>query len=156
EPVAMSQLPAMEAAFGKKNLTDYEIQGARIKVPQGKQALYMAALADAGALPHNFLDSMKTSLDSGGMLVDRQKREELLKVGMQEEFPKTIGQMTGTERATVLSPVKTPQVSTPKKVAPASVTVKPLGNNILSSQQVQMIRQAVGPAIGAPPESIAV
>ncbi len=49
EPVPISQLPAIEAAFGKKNLTDYELQGNRIRVPQGKQALYMAALADAGA-----------------------------------------------------------------------------------------------------------
>jgi flagellar M-ring protein FliF len=156
EPVSVSQLPAMEAAFGKKNLSDYELQGTRIRVPQGKQSIYMAALADAGALPHNFLDSLKNSLDSGGMFVDRQKREELIKVALQDELSKIIGQMNGIERATVLYNVETTQGFTSKKLITASVTVKPLGSQTLNAEQVQMIRQAVGPAIGAAPESVAV
>ncbi|HEY2759480.1 MAG TPA: hypothetical protein VGI75_02015, partial [Pirellulales bacterium] len=156
EAVPVSQLPAIEAAFGKKNLTDYELQGTRIRVPHGKQALYMAALADAGALPHNFLDSLKNSLDSGGPFVDRKKREELIKVALQDELSKIIGQMNGIERATVLYNVETPQGVNAKKEITASVTVKPVGNQTLNPDQVLMIRQAVGPAIGAAPESIAV
>jgi flagellar M-ring protein FliF len=156
EPVTPSQLPAMEAAFGKKNLTDYELQGNRIRVPQGKQSIYMAALADAGALPHNFLDSMKTSLDSGGPFIDRKKREELVKVALQEELSNIVSQMNGIERATVLYNVENPQGFNSKKIITASVTVKPLGTQSLTAEQVQMIRQAVGPAIGAPPESISV
>ena len=156
EPVAAGQLPAMEAAFGKKNLTDYELEGNRIKVPQGKQAVYMAALADAGAMPHNFLDSLKNSLDSGGMFVDRQKREALLKVGLQDELSKIIGQMNGIEWAKVLYNVELPETFNARKSITASVTVKPVGSQTLSTEQVQMIRQAVGPAIGASPESVSV
>ncbi len=156
DAVPATQLPAIEAAFGKKNLTDYELQGNRIRVPQGKQALYMAALADAGALPHNFLDSLKNSLDSGGPFVDRKKREELIKVALQDELSKIIGQMNGIERATVLYNVEMPQGFNAKKEITASVTVKPVGNQTLNPDQVQMIRQAVGPAIGAAPESIAI
>jgi flagellar M-ring protein FliF len=156
EAVAIGQLPAIEAAFGKKNLTDYELQGNRIRVPQGKQALYMAALADAGVLPHNFLDSLKNSLDSCGPFVDRKKREELIKVALQDELSKIIGQMNGMERATVLYNVETPQGFNSRKLITASVTVKPVGSQTLNPDQVQMIRQAVGPAIGAAPESIAV
>ncbi|HZZ29584.1 MAG TPA: flagellar M-ring protein FliF C-terminal domain-containing protein [Pirellulales bacterium] len=156
EPVAPSQLPAMEAAFGKKNLSDYELEGNRIRVPQGKQAAYMAALADAGALPHNFLDSLTKSLDSGGPFVDRRKREELVKVALQDELSKIIGQMSGIERATVLYNVEPPQAFNSKKLVTASVTVKPTGSQMLNSEQVQMIRLAVGPAIGAAPESVAV
>jgi flagellar M-ring protein FliF len=156
EAVSSSQLPAIEAAFGKKNLSDYQVQANRICVPQGKQSVYMAALADAGALPHNFLDSMKTSLDSGGPFVDRKKREELVKVALQEELSKIIGQMNGIERATVLYNVEAPQGFNAKKQITASVTVKPVGEKTLGSEQVQMIRQAVGPAIGAAPESVAI
>jgi len=156
DPVISSQLPAMEAAFGKKNLTDYEVDANRIRVSQGKQAVYMAALADAGALPHNFLDSLKNSLDSGGPFVDRKKREEMIKVALQDELSKIIGQMNGIERAEVLYNVETPQTFNSKKLVTASVTVKPVGTQTLNSEQVQMIRQAVGPAIGAAPESIAV
>jgi flagellar M-ring protein FliF len=156
DAVSGSQLPAIEAAFGKKNLTDYELQGNRIRVPQGKQAIYMAALADAGSLPHNFLDSLKISLDSGGPFVDRKKREELIKVGLQDELSKIIGQMNGIERATVLYNVDTSDGFNAKKQITAAVTVKPSGNQTLSPEQVQMIRQAVGPAIGAAPDCVAV
>ena len=65
DPVRSSELPGMLAAFGKKNLTDYELEGNRIRVPHGKQAVYMSALADDGALPHNFLDPLKNSLSGG-------------------------------------------------------------------------------------------
>ncbi|HEY2827247.1 MAG TPA: hypothetical protein VGJ04_06570 [Pirellulales bacterium] len=156
ESVAASQLPAIEAAFGKKNLTDYELQGNRIRVPQGKQSLYMAALADSGALPHNFLDSLKASLESGGPFVDRKKRDDLFKVALQDELSKIVGQMNGIERANVLYNIETPQGFNAKKLVTVSVTVKPAGNQTLNAEQVQMIRQAVGPAIGAAPQSIAV
>jgi flagellar M-ring protein FliF len=156
DAVSASQLPAIEAAFGKKNLTDYELRGNRIRVPQGKQSIYMAALADAGALPHNFLDSLKTSLDSGGPFVDRKKREELIKVALQDELSKIIGQMNGIERATVLYNIEAADGFNAKKQITAAVTVKPAGNQTLSPEQVQMIRQAVGPAIGAAPDGIAV
>jgi flagellar M-ring protein FliF len=50
EPFSASELPAMEAAFSKAGLTNYKIDGARVRVPNGKQADYMGALADAKAL----------------------------------------------------------------------------------------------------------
>ncbi len=54
EPIPASLLPAMEAAFGKAHLDGYVIEGSKIRVPRGQQATYMAALADAKALPPNF------------------------------------------------------------------------------------------------------
>ena len=54
EPLPASDLPAMEAAFDKAKLNTLRIDGTRIRVPRGQQAAYMAALADAKALPHNF------------------------------------------------------------------------------------------------------
>ena len=46
EPVAASQLPSMVQAFATAGLADYEIDGNRIRVPHGKQAVYMGALAN--------------------------------------------------------------------------------------------------------------
>ena len=53
-PVAADQLPVMEAALAKANLKGYEVRGTSIFVPRGQEAAYMAALADAKALPPNF------------------------------------------------------------------------------------------------------
>ena len=38
EPFSAAQLPAMEAAFAKANLSDYEVEGNRIRIPGGQQA----------------------------------------------------------------------------------------------------------------------
>ena len=59
DSIPSSQLPVIEAAFAKAKLGGYEIDGGhRILVPSGQKATYMAALADANALPHGFGDHM--------------------------------------------------------------------------------------------------
>src|SRR3972149_7049594 len=63
-PISASQLPAMEAAFGKAKLTGYKIDGTRILVPRGQEATYMAALADAKALPVDFSTVMDDDLNN--------------------------------------------------------------------------------------------
>ena len=50
-PVSASQLPQMVAALAKANLKGYVIRGTSILVPHGQEPAYMAALADANALP---------------------------------------------------------------------------------------------------------
>src|ERR1051325_4955771 len=52
ESIATSQLPAVEAAFGKAKLSGYEIDAShRIRVPAAQKAAYMAALVDGNAMP---------------------------------------------------------------------------------------------------------
>lgn len=155
DAVPATQLPAIEAAFGKKNLTDYELQGNRIRVPQGKQALYMAALADAGAatqfsrLAEEFARQRRPFCRSQKARRAHQSRTpgRALQNHRPNEWHRT---------HTVLYNVEMPQGFNAKKEITASVTVKPVGNQTLNPDQVQMIRQAVGPAIGTAPESIAI
>ena len=64
EPFPAAQLPAMEAAFAKANLSAAVIEGNRVRVPRGQQAAYMGALADAGALPPNFGSYLEKALAS--------------------------------------------------------------------------------------------
>ena len=54
EALSSRDLDAMAGAFGKVHLEGFEIQGSKIRVPHGQQAAYMAALADAKALPASF------------------------------------------------------------------------------------------------------
>jgi flagellar M-ring protein FliF len=156
EPVAFSEINAMTAAFGKAGLADFELEGNRIRVQRGKQAIYMAALADAGVLPRNFLDPMKKSLEGNSIIVDRKTREEKIKVAQQEQLAEIVSRMKGIEWATVMYNVENSSALDAKKVVTVSVTVKPVGSQTLTDDQVQKIRLAVGPSIGAAPESVSV
>lgn len=156
EPISPRELEAMEAAFGKAGLKEAVVEGNRIRVPRGKQADYMGALADAGALPHHLLDSLKKSWETGGLLMDRRTREGLHKANMQELLGKIVSKMQGVEWAAVLYNEEPPRGLDSKRQVTVSVNVQPLGNQLLSAKQVEMIRLAVAPPLGAKPEDVAV
>ncbi|GIW97181.1 MAG: beta-cystathionase [Pirellulaceae bacterium] len=82
-----------EQAFGAAMLGDYEVvNGTRIKVPAAKKALYLKALADGGAIPAQWGDEIKASLQTGifdpPSLISR--REE---VAREKEFAKLLERM---------------------------------------------------------------
>lgn len=151
-----AQLSQMEAAFAKAGLNEATIEENCISVPRGQQSRYLGALADADALPHNFGDTLRRTLESNSILTDKKKREEMLKVAMQMELSKLIGELNGIERATVIYDVQLSSGLQQKREVRASVTVKPEANRTLTRQQVQQIRSIVGPAIGTSPQQVTV
>ncbi len=129
----------------------------RIRVPHGKQAVYMGALASAGALPNNFGDSLRRMLDrSSSPWIGKRQQEEMSKIALQDELTKIINSMPGIESASVLYNVETEQGLHTRKQITASVNVKPAGNQLLSMRQVEMIRHVVGPPIGIDPQCVAI
>ena len=66
EAISNGQLDRVEAAMAKAGLSDFQREGNRIRVPSGQQAKYLAAVADAGALPPNFNTILENALDKGG------------------------------------------------------------------------------------------
>ncbi len=157
EAVSASEIGPMQAAFGKANLNDAEFDGNRIRVPRGKQAAYMAALADAGALPHNFGDVMKHMLDTSNFMVSKAKQQEMTKLGYELELKDIICKMRGIETASVVYDVQNQMGLNAQKTITASVQVKPQGNLALTGEQVKMIRYTVSGALaGLAPESVSV
>ncbi|RMF37844.1 MAG: hypothetical protein D6753_16780, partial [Planctomycetota bacterium] len=82
-----------EKAFGAAMLSEYEIvNGTRIKVPTAQKAVYLKALADGGAVPMQWGDEIKASLQSG--IFDPPSlismREE---VAREQEFAKLLQRM---------------------------------------------------------------
>src|SRR5687768_2552524 len=45
------ELTKAEAAFAKAGLSKWEVEGGRIRVPNGTKSLYLAALGESNALP---------------------------------------------------------------------------------------------------------
>src|SRR5437762_6443936 len=80
EPLADGTLTRVEAAIAKAGLSDYQREGGRIRVPSGQQAKYLAAVADAGALPPNFNTILENALDKGGPWESGEATRQRLKI----------------------------------------------------------------------------
>lgn len=152
-----NELPAMEAAFGKANLSGYTVEGNRIRITKGQQARYMAALADAGALPSHFGDHLAKAVSSANPFTDIKLREEMLKHAKQMELAQIIRSMQGVELASVLYDSQKRGGLRPSNTATASVSVKGTGGRAMEPQQVSLIRHLVAGSIaGLSPKEVTV
>jgi flagellar M-ring protein FliF len=150
-------LPAMEAAFGKAKLTGYKIDGMRIRVPRGQEAVYMAALADAKVLPANFDTIIDDDSGNGSYFETEKDREQRRKNVKQKKLSLFISAMNGIERATVIYDSDTKGGLNREKILTASVAVKPTGSEHLDAETVSKIRHFVAGAIaGLKPENVTV
>ncbi len=151
------ELTAMEGAFGKAGLGDYTVEGSRIKIAKSRQAAYLGALADGGALPASFGDHLTQAANNPGPFTSRAQQEEMMKVAKQRELAGIIRSMNGIENAVVHYDMQKRSGFGQAPTATASVSVKPRGNLQLNETQVPMIRSLVASAIaGLSPESVTV
>ena len=156
-PISASQLPAMEAAFGKAKLTGYKIEGTQIRVPHNQEAVYMAALAEANALPADFSTVMDDESNKGSFFETEKDREQRRKTAKEKKLGLFISVMNGIERATVIYDTDTKWGLNREKILTASVAVKPRGSEQLDADKVSKIRRYVAGAIaGLKPESVTV
>lgn len=154
---AAAEVSAMEAAFGQAGLSGYAVEGSRVRIPRGQQAQYLAALADAGALPRHFHDIGAEAINGVGPFTSRQQQEEMIKLAKQRELSLVIRSMRGIEDAAVHYDMQKKPGFRQPTVATASVSVKPAGGRALDEAQVPMIRDLVAGAIaGLDPASVTV
>ena len=156
-PISANQLPAMEAAFAKANLKGYEVRGTQIRVPRGQEASYMAALAEAKALPPDFSTVMREALNTSNIFESAKQQEQRIKTLTEEKLGLIISSMRGIERATVLYDSDVKSGINREKIITASVAVKPMGAETLDEEMVNSIRFLVARAkAGLKPEYVAV
>ncbi|HEX3998329.1 MAG TPA: flagellar M-ring protein FliF C-terminal domain-containing protein [Pirellulales bacterium] len=157
EAFPAAQIPAMLAAFGKANLSNFTVDGNRIHVPRNQQSAYMGALADANALPKNFGDYIQSSVSDISGLTPMSRQKEMIKIALERELNLVISSMRGIEAASVLYDSETDSGLNQKQVVTATVSVKPVGNDALDPERVQTIRQVVAGAIsGLSPKNVVV
>jgi flagellar biosynthesis/type III secretory pathway M-ring protein FliF/YscJ len=154
--VAAAQLPPMEAALAKANLTDYEIRGTVIFVPHGRESAYMAALEQEKVLTPRFGEQMNKVGTASSPFASKAERDLQIKIATQNELALQICAMPGIEQASVLYSVDIPGNFQPK-VFTATVSVKPSGTGQLDESRVLDIRHLVAGAIaGLKPENVTV
>jgi flagellar M-ring protein FliF len=151
------EMSAMEGAFGKAGLSDYTVDGSRIRISKSRQAVFLGALADEGAMPARFGDHLTKAVNDIGPFSSRQHSEEMIKIAKQKELAAVIRSMQGVENATVMFDMhKKPGIKAETAVT-ASVSVKPRGTQPMDAGKVPMIRSLVAGAIaGLSPEQVSV
>jgi flagellar M-ring protein FliF len=159
EPLSDGQLTRVEAAIAKAGLSDYEREGNRIRVPAGQQAKYVAAVADAGALPPNFDTILENALDKGGPWESSAATRERLKIAKQQTLSEIIRAMYWVENAIVLYNEQEArglrELSSTKHIT-ASVSVKPIVGESLTPLRAKNIQKLVAHSVTMQPNDVAV
>jgi len=151
------EMGAMEGAFGKAGLSDYTVEGSRIRISRSRQAAFLGALADAGAMPAHFGDYLSTAAAEAGPFTSREQREEMIKIAKQQELALVIRSMNGIESAAVHYDSQRQPGFQKAPITTASVSVKTRGQVPLAESQVSMIRSLVAAAIaGLQPEKVTI
>lgn len=151
------ELTAMQAAFGKAGLSNFEVEGNRIRVQRGQKAKYLGALADAEAMPAEFGSYLANAVNKPGPFTSRQQQEMMMKVALEQQLSKIIKEMKGIEKAAVIYAIDKKGGLRPELNTTASVSVKPLGTAPLAPGQIPAIRYLVARAIpGLSPERVTI
>jgi flagellar M-ring protein FliF len=147
ETVSGSQLQLMMAAFGKANLNDAVVQGGRILVPNGQKAKYMAAAADAKALPPVPGSAIKDALGSSNVFTNEADRSARWVAAKQEEMKNVITSMRGIASASVTLDSRKTGGLKQDTLFTASVYVQPAGSQELDDEKASAIRCYVASSV---------
>jgi flagellar M-ring protein FliF len=159
EPISSGQLDRIEAAIAKAGLSDFQREGFRIRVPSGQQAKYLAAVADAGALPPNFNTILENALEKGGPWESREATRERLKIARQQTLSEIVRAMPWVENAIVLYDERESRdfhAITPVKQITASVSVKPVAGEMLTAQRAKNIQRLVAHSVNMKPNDVGI
>jgi type III secretory pathway lipoprotein EscJ len=157
KPLPASQLTAVEAALAKAGLTDYQLEGRRIKVPSAVKDRYLATLLHADVLPRDFGELLDAAIDAGSPFDSREQKTARIRNARQRELAQIIAEIKGIESARVLYDQGDSGGIGRQKILTASVSVTPAANQSLSLKQVRSIRNLVASAIaGLEPHQVSV
>jgi flagellar M-ring protein FliF len=157
EPLSDGQLNKIEAAIAEKGLSGYAREGNRIRVPAGQQAKYVAAVADAGALPPNFNTILESALAKGGPWESREATRERLKIARQQTLAEIVRAMSWVDDAVVLYDEHESrnghELGLNKQVT-ASVSVQPVAGEVLDGRRAKMLQKLVASAVNMNPKDV--
>ncbi|MCA9258737.1 MAG: hypothetical protein KDA61_06040, partial [Planctomycetales bacterium] len=136
---------AVHAAVSQANLTGLRRDGNRFFVPRGQSAPYLAAIADAGALPANF-DTLLEDTLTLSPFVSHEEREQRIKSIRERKIAMFLRNMQGVEDAQVMYDMRESR-GFGKPIITATVSVQPSGASSLDAHRIKMIRAAVAGSI---------
>jgi flagellar M-ring protein FliF len=140
-----AELTQMEAAFAKAGLGQSVITGNQIRIPRGQKQRYLAALAEANALPADFHNILTKELDNDNPFTSTRSLEFRRSNAKQRELALIISRMRGIQSATVQFDEEQQGGLSRQKKKTAMVAVQTAGG-ALNEDQVKAIRNVVSSA----------
>ena len=144
-PFTGSELTSIEAAFAKAGLGGSAVVGDRIRIPRGKKAEYLAALADNSALPADFYRYLDEATAADSPFASAKSLEIKRWNAKQKELALIISRMRGIETATVQYDEEIKQGLLRQKHKTAMVALQTAGG-ALEEDQLKSIRNVVASA----------
>jgi flagellar M-ring protein FliF len=150
------ELTSIEAAFAQAGLGGSTVAGNRIRIPHGQKAAYVAALAEANALPADFYKYFDDAVAAENPFVSSRSLELKHANAKMKELALIISRMQGIESATVQFDEEARPGLARTKQKTAMVAVWMAGGS-LGDDQVRAIRNVVASAYaGLPRRSITI
>lgn len=151
------EMQKVESALGTAGLGDYEIEGTKVRIPRGKQDVYMAALAAGDALPRNFGDYLDRIVNESSPLISKSQQKQREHVAKQQELSSLIGHFDGIVNAAVLYDTKMDGPFNRNAHTTASVQIEAINSSVLDEQKIKAIRNLVSHAVaGLDPKDVSI
>lgn len=156
EILSQSEIAAMEAAFSKKGLNQWEVIGNRIRIPRSQRSKYIVALAEENAFPETPGTALEKMFVSDSPLMSNQMRQLQARHARERSLALTIEEISGIDVAQVqIEEIDSGEF--PKRMERrALVSVKADGNHPLTSKLVETIRNMVAFGGGVEDKNITV
>jgi flagellar M-ring protein FliF len=150
-----TEIQAMEVAFSKAGLRNYEVIGSRVKVPSTERDQYIKSLDDNDALPRT-LNNGRERVDSSNPFRSARESELIYKERKQKDVADAISRMSGIVDATV-EYSESKQGFGRQLMQSAVVLVTPQSGHPLQPEQMREIARVVSGAFsGLPAENVRV
>lgn len=159
EALPDGQLTRIEGAMAQAGLSGYFREGNRIRVPAIEQAKYLAAVADAGALPQNFDTILENAVEKGSPWESAAQQRERIKVAKQRTLSDIVRAMYWVDDAVVLYDAQHSRELgrlTPTTRMTASVNVQPMVGETLDPRRAKMLQKLVAASVNMKPENVTV
>ncbi|MEX2167727.1 MAG: flagellar M-ring protein FliF C-terminal domain-containing protein [Pirellulales bacterium] len=142
EPFSAGQIAQVEAALATVG-NDFRIEGNRIRVPRSKKDVYIAAVADAGALPRNIDSIMSDALDGGSFLESREAKRSRMQAASESRLSYIISLMPWVDQAFVTVAIEESRGLKSERPASATVNVLPLPGELLDGRRLRNLQKLV-------------
>ena len=141
------ELVQIEAALAKKNLSDYTIVNQTLEIPAKSRSVYVAALAEANALPQESGRTLEKAAVDISLFDSPEVRNLKIKAAQQKDLADIINSMEGVSNASVLWDSEKQGGLNPKTIVRASVSLKSVPGYELDDAKIDAICRLTANAI---------
>jgi len=157
QTLTSEELTEMQTALAKAQLSDFAVEGNRIRVPRERQAAYIAALAENRALPESVPEMLSEAIDKVNWFTNVQQQADYKEAARLKGLTSILRSFEGVETAEVVFDKAESRSLRPERTMTALVAIKLRGGRPLDDERAAMFRSVLTAAIaGLTPQNVTV